>query len=122
MCLRLLFQFFGYFTVTVEEEYKFYNLGVQIEEYILCQTNHFPELRLIAKSSEDVSVCVYLDYLFPPLTRVFESLGGESGSKYRQKVRSHVANLGDLKNVSLRQQVLAGNISPQQLAVMTTQV
>ena len=38
------------------------------------------------------------------------------------KVRSRVANLGDLRNPSLRQNVISGAITPSQIAVMTTEV
>ena len=44
------------------------------------------------------------------------------GNKYKQRVRSRVSNLGDVKNPGLRQNVIAGHVSPAKIAVMTTQV
>ena len=38
------------------------------------------------------------------------------------RIRSRVANLGDLKNPGLRQNVISGAITPAQIAVMTTEV
>ena len=46
----------------------------------------------------------------------------DTGNKYKMKVRSRVANLGDLRNPSLRQNVISGAITPSQIAVMTTEV
>lgn len=43
-------------------------------------------------------------------------------SKYKQKVRSRISNLGDIKNPSLRQNVIWGHITPARIAVMTTDV
>jgi len=37
------------------------------------------------------------------------------------RIRSRVANLGDLKNPGLRQNVISGAITPEQIAVMTTE-
>ena len=55
------------------------------------------------------------------LARLFECFGDE-GIKYKQRVRSRVSNLGDLKNPGLRQNVIAGHISPAKIAVMTPEV
>lgn len=55
--------------------------------------------------------------VFP--TRVFQCIG-DTEIKYKQRVRSRVSNLG--KNVELRQQVIAGHITPTRIASMTIEV
>lgn len=42
--------------------------------------------------------------------------------KYKNRVRSRIANLKDAKNPGLRRNVLCGAITPQQIAVMTSEV
>ena len=42
--------------------------------------------------------------------------------KYKNRVRSRVANLKDVKNPGLRHNVLCGYISPDKMAVMTAEV
>lgn len=42
--------------------------------------------------------------------------------KYKNRVRSRIANLKDAKNPDLRRNVLCGTITPQQIAVMTSEV
>lgn len=42
--------------------------------------------------------------------------------KYKNRVRSRLSNLKDAKNPSLRRNVLCGAITPQQIAVMTSEV
>ncbi len=44
------------------------------------------------------------------------------GNKYKQRVRSRISNLGDIKNPSLRQNVISGHITPERIAVMATDV
>ena len=59
-----------------------------------------------------------------PLTltpRIFAKFR-DVGNKYKMRVRSRVSNLGDLKNPDLRQNVIAGDITPSRIAVMTTEV
>ena len=46
----------------------------------------------------------------------------DAGNKYKQRVRSRISNLGDIKNPSLRQNVISGEIDPARIAVMTTEV
>ncbi|ELK04448.1 Transcription elongation factor A protein 2 [Pteropus alecto] len=41
--------------------------------------------------------------------------------KYKNRVRSRISNLKDAKNPGLRRQVLCGSITPQQIAVMTSE-
>ena len=41
---------------------------------------------------------------------------------YKNRVRSRVYNLKDIKNVELRANVLTGEISPKRLATMTSEV
>lgn len=42
--------------------------------------------------------------------------------KYKNRVRSRLSNLKDAKNPGLRRKVLCGAITPQQIAVMTSEV
>ena len=42
--------------------------------------------------------------------------------KYKNRVRSRVSNIGDLKNPGLKQRVISGEITPSRLATMTTEV
>jgi hypothetical protein len=42
--------------------------------------------------------------------------------KYRNRIRSRVANLKDAKNPNLRINVLLGIITPERLAVLTAEV
>lgn len=42
--------------------------------------------------------------------------------KYKNRVRSRISNLKDAKNPDLRRNVLCGAITPQQIAVMTSEV
>jgi len=44
---------------------------------------------------------------------------GDSGTKYKDKIRSKVFNLKDKKNPELKTRVIKGEISPEQLATMT---
>ncbi|KAL5456963.1 hypothetical protein EMCRGX_G034192 [Ephydatia muelleri] len=45
----------------------------------------------------------------------------DTGNKYKMRVRSRVANLGDLKNPELKRRVLSGEISPSRIATMTAE-
>lgn len=42
--------------------------------------------------------------------------------KYRNRIRSRIANLKDTKNPNLRVNVLLGIITPERLAVLTAEV
>lgn len=46
----------------------------------------------------------------------------DTGNKYKQRIRSRISNLGDVKNPSLRQNVIWGQINPAKIAIMTTEV
>lgn len=46
----------------------------------------------------------------------------DSGVKYRNRIRSRISNLKDLKNPELRINVLLGNITAERLAVLTAEV
>lgn len=55
------------------------------------------------------------------LARIFRDVGN-TDMKYKNRVRSRIANLKDAKNPDLRRNVLCGTITPQQIAVMTSEV
>ncbi|XP_023038972.1 transcription elongation factor A protein 2 isoform X1 [Piliocolobus tephrosceles] len=46
---------------------------------------------------------------------------GNTDMKYKNRVRSRISNLKDAKNPDLRRNVLCGAITPQQIAVMTSE-
>jgi hypothetical protein len=46
----------------------------------------------------------------------------DTGVKYRNRIRSRISNLKDLKNPNLRINVLLGLITPERLAVLTAEV
>jgi transcription elongation factor S-II len=46
----------------------------------------------------------------------------DTGVKYRNRIRSRISNLKDLKNPNLRINVLLGIITPERLAVLTAEV
>ncbi|KAM5246301.1 transcription elongation factor A protein 2 [Ctenodactylus gundi] len=52
--------------------------------------------------------------------RIFRDVGN-TDMKYKNRVRSRISNLKDAKNPELRRNVLCGAITPQQIAVMTSE-
>lgn len=42
--------------------------------------------------------------------------------KYKNRVRSRLANLKDVKNPNLRRNVLCGSVTPERMAKMTAEV
>ena len=46
----------------------------------------------------------------------------DSGTKYRNRVKSRVMNLRDKNNPALKQNVLAGSITPRRFAIMKPEV
>ncbi|XP_036756698.1 transcription elongation factor A protein 2 isoform X3 [Manis pentadactyla] len=46
---------------------------------------------------------------------------GNTDMKYKNRIRSRISNLKDAKNPDLRRNVLCGAITPQQIAVMTSE-
>ena len=85
------------------DEVRFANLAALIEENILYNISLWWSVSL--------TVCA----------NIFKE-HKDTGMKYKSRVRSRVSNLGDLKNPSLREQVICGNISPARIATMTTEV
>jgi transcription elongation factor S-II len=45
----------------------------------------------------------------------------DTNMKYKNRIRSRVSNIGDLKNPGLKQRLIAGDITPDQIAVMPTE-
>ena len=52
---------------------------------------------------------------------IFQELK-DTGNKYRNRIRSRISNLKDLKNPKLRTNALLGIITPERLAVLTAEV
>lgn len=59
--------------------------------------------------------------IFFSLKAIYKELR-DTGMKYRNRIRSRIANLRDTKNPDLRINVLLGIITPERLAVMTAEV
>ena len=60
-------------------------------------------------------------FLSPVPPRIYDDLK-DVGMKYKNRIRSRVANLGDAKNPFLKKRVISGDITPRMIAVMSTQV
>lgn len=58
---------------------------------------------------------------FSVILAIFKEIK-DTGVKYRNRVRSRISNLKDLKNPDLRTNVLLGLITPERLAVLTAEV
>ena len=58
---------------------------------------------------------------FPFALAIFKELK-DTGVKYRNRIRSRISNLKDLKNPNLRINVLLGLITPERLSVLTAEV
>ncbi|KAG8014267.1 Transcription elongation factor A protein 1, partial [Nibea albiflora] len=69
-------------------------LGAQVEEYIL-----------------------YTEWMFVLLQDVFKN----TDMKYKNRVRSRISNLKDMKNPNLRRTVLCGSVTPERMAKMTAE-
>ena len=67
----------------------------------------------------DVVVCSFV--LLDGGSRIHSEFR-DTGNKYKMRIRSRVSNLGDLKNPSLRQNVISGQVSPLRIAAMTSEV
>nr|XP_034351647.1 transcription elongation factor A protein 2 isoform X2 [Arvicanthis niloticus] len=59
--------------------------------------------------SSQIEECIFLDV-------------GNTDMKYKNRIRSRISNLKDAKNPGLRRNVLCGAITPQQIAVMTSEM
>ncbi|EMP33299.1 Transcription elongation factor A protein 2, partial [Chelonia mydas] len=75
------------------------HLSGQIEEYILALLS-VPSLTVLVRIYQDVK---------------------NTDMKYKNRVRSRISNLKDSKNPELRKNVLCGAITPEQIAVMTSE-
>ncbi|KAK2522242.1 Tcea1 [Columba guinea] len=89
-----------YIAIGADEE----ELGSQIEEDILCFTSMRSRTRVFLKA----------------LAPIFQELKN-TDMKYKNRVRSRIANLKDAKNPNLRKNVLCGNIPPDKFAKMTAE-
>ena len=45
-----------------------------------------------------------------------------TNNKYKNRIRSRISNLGDLKNPGLKQRVISGEISIETISTMSTEV
>ncbi|XP_049633692.1 transcription elongation factor A protein 2 [Suncus etruscus] len=81
------------------------------------------EMLTAALRTEDDHVTVGADYvcLSAQIEECIYRDVGNTDLKYKNRVRSRIANLKDAKNPGLRRNVLCGAITPQQIAVMTSE-
>ncbi|XP_010789742.1 transcription elongation factor A protein 1 [Notothenia coriiceps] len=56
------------------------------------------------------------------LKKMFGSKFKNTDMRYKNRVRSRISNLKDVKNPNLRRTVLCGNVSPERMAKMTAEV
>ncbi len=68
-----------------------------------------------------LDVAVFTFVLLDRISRIHSEFR-DTGNKYKMRIRSRVSNLGDLKNPSLRQNVISGQVLPSRIAVMTSEV
>ncbi|XP_021110965.1 transcription elongation factor A protein 2 isoform X2 [Heterocephalus glaber] len=100
-------------------------LSAQIEEYILCADFAGARgFRWSLWATGPGSLWWLLDTTaavpVPSLGCIFLDVGN-TDMKYKNRVRSRISNLKDAKNPELRRNVLCGAITPQQIAVMTSE-
>ena len=62
------------------------------------------------------------EYLAVQIETAIFNVFMNSGPNYKQRVRTRVMNLRDTNNVELRLNVLAGSVSAEKLAVMSSEV
>ncbi len=55
------------------------------------------------------------------LSRIFQEFKN-TDMKYKNRVRSRISNLKDVKNPNLRRTVLCGSVTPERMAKMTAEV
>lgn len=54
-------------------------------------------------------------------SRIFQEFKN-TDMKYKNRVRSRISNLKDMKNPNLRRTVLCGSVTPERMAKMTAEV
>lgn len=59
--------------------------------------------------------------LLDSLSRIFQEFKN-TDMKYKNRVRSRISNLKDMKNPNLRRTVLCGSVTPERMAKMTAEV
>lgn len=64
---------------------------------------------------------LFIETIFFSFIAIYKELK-DTGMKYRNRIRSRIANLKDSKNPVLRINILLGIITPERLAVMTAEV
>ena len=68
--------------------------------------------------ANSVKVCILCLDTFQGIFQEFK----DTNAKYKQRVRSRVSNLRDVKNPLLKVKVLSGQITPEKFATMPTEV
>ncbi|XP_053430889.1 transcription elongation factor A protein 2 isoform X3 [Nycticebus coucang] len=72
-------------------------------------------------ADDHVAIGADLEHLSAQIEECIFRDVGNTDMKYKNRVRSRISNLKDAKNPDLRRNVLCGAITPQQIAVMTSE-
>ena len=73
---------------------------------------------ILVPGTENRTQCKSLDTLSARIFQEFKN----TDMKYKNRVRSRISNLKDVKNPNLRRTVLCGNVSPERMAGMSAEV
>ncbi|KAL3988665.1 casein kinase 1, epsilon [Sarotherodon galilaeus] len=94
-------------------------LGAQIEEYILYIIIMYTLLIPVGKLLS-LHLTHSLIEFFDLQLRIFQEFKN-TDMKYKNRVRSRISNLKDMKNPNLRRTVLCGSVTPERMAKMTAE-
>lgn len=81
----------------------------------------FSLTQLLPSKKNNAQCSVLLVLFLKSKAPIFQELKN-TDMKYKNRVRSRIANLKDAKNPNLRKNVLCGNIPPDKFAKMTAEV
>ncbi|NXT84915.1 TCEA2 protein, partial [Zapornia atra] len=90
------------------------HIAAQIEEYILTGWGRMGVVQELA------GCCWGGGWLLDCPARIYQDVKN-TDMKYKNRVRSRISNLKDSKNPELKKNVLCGAITPEQIAVMTSE-
>lgn len=65
--------------------------------------------------------CIATVEFLDSVSRIFQEFKN-TDMKYKNRVRSRISNLKDMKNPNLRRTVLCGSVTPERMAKMTAEV
>ncbi|XP_041060959.1 transcription elongation factor A protein 2 isoform X1 [Carcharodon carcharias] len=79
------------------------------------------DFNCISIADDYVAIGTDCDHMAAQIEEIVFQEMGNTDMKYKNRVRSRIANLKDTKNPNLRKNVLCGNISAEQIARMTAE-